>query len=93
MTTQPKTPASPPAPAMPTGGIETFVESPIGKLIVGILTPITRITVIKSKDAQGKVVEKTPLDTLSGTVWGGIALLVVLVIAVRIFAMVSHRMM
>ena len=89
MTTQPKTPAA----AAPNPGIEAFVESPIGKLIVGILTPITRVTVMKSKDAQGKAVEKTPLDTLQGTVIAGLVLLVVLVIAIRIAAVVSHNMM
>jgi hypothetical protein len=67
--------------------METFVDGG-GKIIVGILTPITRITVRKSKDAQGKVVEKTPLDSLSGTVWWGIGLTVVSVVIIRILAMI-----
>ena len=93
MTTQPKAPAPPSAASpAPTGGIEAFVQSPIGKLIVGILTPITRVTVMKGKDAQGKTVEKTPLDTLNGTVIYGIVLTVILIAAVRIAAVVSHNM-
>ena len=65
-------------------GIETFVENPLGKLTVAILTPFMRFTVRKTKDAQGKAVEKTPLDTISGTVWTGIILLVASVIIIRI---------
>lgn len=88
MTTQPtKAPTSP----APNPGIEAFVESPIGKLIVGILTPISRITVMKKKNTEGKVVEKTPLDTPSGTVWAGIILLVVLVVLVRVVVMLTNR--
>ena len=86
MTTQP---TKAPTPAAPNPGIEAFVESPIGKLIVGILTPITRITVMKSKDAQGKVIEKTPLDTPGGTVKAGIVLLVLLVVLVRVVVMLT----
>lgn len=89
MTTQPIQPKAP-APAPPPSGIECFVESPIGKLIVGILTPITRITVMKTKDATGKVVEKTPLDSLSYTVWAGIILTVVTVAIVRVVVMLTN---
>ena len=93
MTTQPAAPA--PAPTTPPGsntGIEAFVQSPLGKIIVAILTPITRMTVMKSKDAQGKVVEKTPLDGLQGTVIGGVVLTLVLVVAIRVWLMVYHNM-
>jgi len=86
VTTQPNAPAPGP---MPTSGIVAFVESPIGKIIVGILTPIARITVMKSKDSAGKVVEKTPLDSLSGTVWAGIIITVCLVVGIRLVVMLT----
>ena len=86
----PTPPAAPPAAA--NSGIEAFVVSPLGKIIVGILTPITRVTVMKSKDAQGKSIEKTPLDNLNGTVVAGLVLTVALVVAVRIWVMIDHAM-
>jgi len=63
--------------------IEKFIDSPLGKPIVGILTCIARITVRKTADG-----EKTPLDTPKGTVIAGILLLGATIIAVRIAAIV-----
>jgi len=91
MTTQP--PAQTTQPPIPYAvgatpdGMETFVDGGLGKLIVGILTPLTRITIRKSKDAQGKVTEKTPLDTISGTVWMGVGILIVSLVIIRVIAM------
>ena len=64
--------------------IEKFVDSLPGKLVVGILTFIARITVIKT--ASG---EKTPLDTPKGTIIAGVLILGATIIAVRIAATVS----
>lgn len=69
-------------------GIELFVDG-AGKPIVMLLTPITRITVMKKKDAAGKVVEKTPLDTLSGTVWMGIGITILAVVIIRVVVMMT----
>ena len=69
--------------------IEKIVGNPLGKLLVGLLTPLTRVTVMKSKNAQGQVVEKTPLDNLWGTVIAGVVLLGIIIVAVRIAAVVS----
>jgi hypothetical protein len=55
-----------------------------GNLIVAVLACIARVTVIKRKDAQGKVVEKTPLDSVNGTVIAGFVMLAVLIVLVRI---------
>ena len=64
--------------------IESFVNSPLGKLVVGILTVIARITVIKTKDG-----EKTPLDTVHGTIIAGFVVLGLTLIFVRVAAIVS----
>ena len=69
--------------------IQQFVDSPIGKPLVWVLTFLSRVTVMKRKDAEGKVVEKTPLDSVNGTIIAGVILLGVLLLAVRIAAMVS----
>jgi len=59
--------------------IESFVNSPLGKLIVGFLTIIARITVIKTKDG-----EKTPLDTVHGTIIAGLVILAIAIIVIRV---------
>lgn len=69
--------------------IEKFVESPIGKPLVLVLGVLSRVTVMRKKDAQGKVVEKTPLDSVQGTIIAGVVLLGMLLLAVRIAAIVS----
>lgn len=79
-------PSSKPASAPATGGmsIETFTDSPLGKLIVSFLTFLSRVTVMKRKTADGKVVEKTPLDSLWGTVFAGVVVLCIVIVAIRI---------
>ena len=81
MSTTPQQPTPAPTKA---SGIESFVTMFPGNLIVAILTFITRITVMKKKDAQGKTVEKTPLDTVKGTVISGFALLAIIIVLIRI---------
>ncbi len=80
-TTPPQPPLATPTKA---SGIEAFVTMFPGNLIVAILTPITRVTVMKKEYAQGKVVERTPLDTINGTVISGFVLLAVLIALIRI---------
>ena len=64
--------------------IESFTDNPLGKLVIGVLTVINRITVMKKGDG-----EKTPLDTPTGTVITGLVVLGAAMLAVRIAAIVS----
>lgn len=60
--------------------IESFVNNPLGKCLVGLLRLINSITVIGGK---------SPLDTPKGTVVVGLVVLGLTLLAVRIAAIVS----